>query len=101
MFKRTIGKELTSLKDYHNTIVYVKSPIGEAYFVDTPISEEYFNHHISQGYIFYEVIDVPYSKEEEDWDGIITYIDLALSDGIDTYDIIENLLKNGYRVTKI
>lgn len=51
---------------------------GEKYFVDTPVNEEYFNRHVSQGYIFYEVIDIPYSsteiKEIENWKKILSKV---------------------------
>lgn len=106
MFKRTIGKELTSLKDYHNTILYVKIPIGETYFVDTPVNEDYFNHHVSQGYIFYEVVDIPYSnveiKEIENWKRVLSgtlqdYID----DESDVRAVARKLVESGYRVVKI
>lgn len=99
MLKRTIGKELDSLNDYYNDMVYVKSPNGENYFVDTPTDEYTFKYHLSQGYTFYEVMCEPHSKEVEDWVTILNnFVICEYNDEV--YDMAENLVREGYKVVK-
>lgn len=100
MFKRTVGKELRSLRDYHKTLVYTKSPTRETYFTNTPANEDILNSHISQGYTFYEVVDIPYPREIIAWVEVLD--DFVMSEhNNEVYDIAENLVRKGYRVIKV
>lgn len=58
----------------------------------------------TQGYTFYEVLDTSYPKEVNNWVSVISdivsvYIDIDSE--YDIYTLAEELVENGYRVTKI